>query len=57
MTLDQAMKKIRDAEPDQVVEVAETCVSALSQQDRDMAGEDLMNTAILRSLMEAKAGG
>jgi uncharacterized caspase-like protein len=55
MTLDKAMQEIREADPGQVVEVAESCVSRLSNEDREIAGDDLINTAILRSLIEGTA--
>ncbi|MFY0682608.1 MAG: hypothetical protein JXR13_18695 [Thalassovita sp.] len=51
MTLDEAMDKIEKADPDKAYEVAQECILQLSDEDRLVAGQDLVNTALLRDLM------
>lgn len=47
MTIDQAMKKINEASPFKVLEVADQCIDQLSAEDQFLAGGDLEESAII----------
>lgn len=47
MSIDEAMKKINAAPKGSAVEVAQDCIKQLSEDDREMAGGDLEEMAVL----------